>query len=527
MLLRLMFLLSLALGLSACDKAQQLADKAKGSANASATAPPPASGGEFVILAGTELKDVAAMTQEFARRENINLRFEYSGTLDAVDKLKSPHNYDAVWISNGKYLQLIPQVASQIKASEKTMYAPVVLGVKPEVMKRLGWQSGQTSWKDVQAAAKAGKFRFGMTNPAGSNTGFTALLGLAAELSGKGDALEEKDIPAKELREFFAAQAMTAGSSGTLADMYAANPGRVDGIINYENVIRKLALQDKSLNVLTPKEGVITADYPLMLMGNSKQEGFYRKLAAWIKSDQAQQRIASETLRTPLRGSGSDVVVNELPFPSRLAVVESVLQGFMDSYSRPATSYFVLDVSGSMAGKRIEQLRESMQALAFGDGSTSGRFALLRAREQIHLLPFSNKLQTQNDFNLGEDREKNREILQQLGSAVNQLEARGGTAIFSSVAQAYTQAQKEAKSEERSVSIVLLTDGQNTDGMRLEEFRQFIDSRGVPKVPVFAILYGDAKQEEMDALAQITGGRVFDARKVSLPQVMREIRTYQ
>ena len=32
----------------------------------------------------------------------------------------------------------------------------------------------------VSAAAKAGKFRFGMTNPAGSNTGFTALLGLAA-----------------------------------------------------------------------------------------------------------------------------------------------------------------------------------------------------------------------------------------------------------------------------------------------------------------------------------------------------------
>lgn len=509
--------LGLILGLSACDK---------NSSSESATENVADSAGEFRILAGSELKDMAGIINEFGRSQNVNIVLEYSGTLDAIDRLKDPHNFDAVWLSSTKYLVMIPQLKSQLKSSEKTMFSPVILGVKPETMHKLGWESGKTGWADIMKASEEGKFHFAMTNPAGSNTGFVALLGLAAELSGKGDALEEKDIPVAQLKKFFAAQTMTAGSSGVLAEMVAANPQRVDGMINYESVIRSTAAQT-GMQALIPKEGVITADYPLTLLAQSKKPELYNKLIAHLRSEAIQKRIASTTYRIPLAGSGKDEVINELPFPASLPVVDAILLGFLDSYSRPATSFFVLDVSGSMAGKRMASMKEAMQSLALGDGSTSGRFALLRAREHLYMLPFSSEPQPSREFILGEEREKNRAILSELSVAVNQLEPKGGTAIFSSIANVYPKAQKELRKEERSVSIVLLTDGQNTDGLRLEEFRQFIERQGSPKVPVFAILYGDAKQTEMEELATLTGGRVFDARKVKLTQVMRDIRNYQ
>jgi Ca-activated chloride channel homolog len=505
--------------LSACDQSRP---------DNGTTANAPTSGAaRFRILAGSELKDVADLVTSYGKSQNVNVTFDYTGTLDAVDKLAEKHQYDAVWISHGKYLQLIPAVKSQIKASEKTMYSRVVLGIKPEVAKTLGWESGKTGWGDVVKESKNGNFRFAMTNPTGSNTGFVALVGLATELSGKGDALEEKDIPADKLRELFAGQSMTAGSSGALADMFVTKSGRMDGIINYESVIKTMASKGTALSVIIPKEGVITADYPLMLLSNSSQGEFYRKLVDYIRSPATQKQIAAETFRTPLTGSDSTEVVNELPFPSSIKVVDAILQGFLNSYSRPASSYFVIDVSGSMQGERINQAKDALNELISRDNAGSGRFSTFRAREHIEIMPFSDHTLENKVYDLTQDGEKNREVLNRIGQQVNQLMPDGGTAIFSSVAKVYPNAQAVLAKGERTVSIVLLTDGKNTHGMGLAAFKEFVAKQGEPLVPVFAILYGDAKQTEMQELAESTGGRVFDARKVNLSRVMKDIRTFQ
>ncbi|MBI1892034.1 MAG: VWA domain-containing protein [Burkholderiales bacterium] len=508
------------LALAACDKSSQ------SSANHQQR-PVAAEGNTFRILAGSELKDVADLVQAFGRSMNINVQFDYTGTLDAVDRLADGGKYDAVWVSHGKYLQLIPEVKNQIKASEKTMYSRVVLGVKRDAANKLGWKSGKTGWNDVVKAAKAGKFRFAMTNPTGSNTGFVALAGLAAELSGKGDALEVKDIPADKLKELFAGQSMTAGSSGVLADMFAATPDKVDGIINYESVIRSMASKGQALEVIIPKEGVITADYPLMLLSNSAQQSFYQKLLEYLRSDSTQKQIAASTFRTPLAGSGSDEVVNELPFPGSLAVVEAILKGFLDDFSKPSTSFYVLDVSGSMEGARIKALRDSMLALAQGDASASGRFSTFRARERVYMIPFNHAPLPMMQFDLSESAEKNKPVVEQMRQSIQRLEAGGGTAIFSAVASIYEQAQQELINGDRLVSIIVETDGDNRNGISLTELREFVYSKGEPRVPIFAILFGDGNPREMQALAEMSRGKVFDAKKVKLSKVMKEIRTYQ
>ncbi|MFX8301129.1 hypothetical protein ABTL22_19365, partial [Acinetobacter baumannii] len=78
---------------------------------------------------------------------------------------------------------------------------------------------------------------------------------------------------------------------------------------------------------------------------------------------------------------------------------------------------------------------------------------------------------------------------------------------------------------DRFISIVLLTDGENNRGLRFEDFRAKYEWQ--TPAPVFPIVFGEANQSEMQALAAVTGGREFDGRKARLAQVFREIRGYQ
>lgn len=517
---KLMAIVLVLFGLVACqDKSSTSSETADAEQSAS-------NGQAFRILAGSELKDVADKVTAYGRSQGIDIQFDYTGSLDAVDKLMESHAYDAVWISHGKYLQLVPQVKAQIKASEKTMYSRVVLGVKPEKMKALGWASGKTSWRDIISAVKAGKFHFAMTSPTGSNTGFVALVGLATELSGKGDALTADDIPAGELKALFAGQAMSSGSSGLLAEQFLQNPLAVDGMVNYESVIRMVS-QKVPLEVLIPKEGVITADYPLMLLKNSAQQGVYDKLIAFLRSPQTQEQIAQETARTPLSGAASTEVVNELPFPGSLKVVDAILRGFVDDFAKPSSSVFVLDVSGSMEGERLAEMQNALIALAQGDGTVSGRFATFRSREQITLAPFSNQVQPKRQFELSDDAKANAATLAQVSSVARMLRADGGTAIYDALFSVYDAAQAELKKGERNVSIVLFTDGESNQGESLEAFLAHVNATSYPRVPVHAILYGESDVEEMKQLTTATGGRVFDARKASLKSVLKSIRSFQ
>jgi Ca-activated chloride channel family protein len=484
----------------------------------------------FRILAGSELKDVAAEVQQFASSKGMTVQMDYTGSLDAIDRLSEKHNYDAVWVSHGKYLQIVPAVQAQIKSSEKTMYSRVVLGIKPEKAKELGWnldKSNDISWKAVIEAVKAKKLKLAMTNPSGSNTGFVTLVGVAAELSGKGDALTEADIPTEQLKDLFAGISLTSGSSGDLMDKFKADPTRADAVINYESAIRLMSNSGTPLLVAYPKEGIITADYPLMLLKSSTNQAFYDQLVAHLRDPVTQQKIAQTTLRTPLTGDDSQQVVNELPFPGSLAVVDALLSGFLNEYSKAASSYFVIDVSGSMSGERLTSAKQAMTSLVTSDGTVSGRFSLFRAREKIRLTPFSGTVQPTKEFMLGRDATANAKVLSSIGAEVAALQASGGTAIYDALLAVYDKAQAELKAGDRSVSIVLLTDGANSAGANLNEFLNHVKAAGAPTVPVYGILYGEANSEDMATLTRSTDGKAFDARKTSLKTVLKAIRNYQ
>ena len=493
----------------------------------------------LTVLAGSELKDLVPLLPDIQKTTGYQLSLKYTGSLDGAQAIADGSDKsDAAWFSSGNYLTLLEGKTGRIVAQQPIMLSPVVIGVKRSVAQSLGW-SGSTSvtWADIANAAKAGNFHFAMTNPAASNSGFVALVGVASAFAGGGGSLDAGSINVQKLKDFFSGQVLTAGSSGFLADSFVRQQDRVDGMINYESVLLSLNSGGKlsqPLDLVYPKDGIITANYPLMLLNPAKRDA-YDRVVAYLKSPDVQRRIMTSTDRRPTipevqpDSRFTSQLLVELPFPSNLNVIDNLLFAYLDQIRPPAHTFFVIDISGSMEGDRLNSVKKTFDNLTGADQTITGRFARLRAREEITIIPFNGSVQDDRTFTIN-DVSANSPDLAAVRRYVDGLRANDGTAIYDSLIRAYQDAAKAKAAEpDRFYSVVLMTDGENNIGNDAAGFQRFYKAQpdAVRAIPTFAIIFGEASPQALTDVANVTGGQAFDSRNVSLPSVFKVIRGYQ
>lgn len=488
------------------------------------------------ILAGSELKDLAPDIEAAARTAGVKVELSYSGTLDMVDRINAGEDFDAILPPNGAYPSLA--LTKKPLAKERLFYSRVTLGLKRSRAQALGWDRAAPTWADIAKAAKEGKLTYAMTNPTSSNTGMSALFAVASSIAKKTEDLSAEEVDRQALQDFLRGQKLTAGSSGWLADSYLREQDRLDGLVNYEAVL--LRLNERSdlrepLVLIYPQDGVISADYPLMLLQEAKREP-YNQLVAALKSEAFQSNALSRAYLRPANPSAvrsgklPNDAVAELSFPNRLEVIDSVLLAYQGELRRPATSIYLLDVSGSMKGDRIEQLRKSLEVLTGAEtSSVSARFVRFQNRERVVLLSFTHEPGQPVALSF-EDPATQTSMFSRVHDYAMHLEADGGTAIYSALQRAYELARAEQQRDpERFVSVVLLTDGKNTQGTSYDEFRVGLSAAQASggTVRTFPIVFGEANSRELEDVARLTGGRAFEGRNVNLAGVFKEIRGYQ
>jgi Ca-activated chloride channel family protein len=198
--------------------------------------------GTLRVLASSELSDMKPVLDRIRRDTGITVEPTYMGTLAAVDLIArgaADGRYDALWLSSNAYLHLRPDAAKKVVSQTPVMSSPVAIGVKPAKVSSLGWKPDDVTWSQVEQAVADGRLTYGMTDPARSNSGFSALISVASGLSGAQSALTDADVDkaTPRLREFFKGQRLTSGSSGWLAAAYRRR-GTVDALLNYESSSR-------------------------------------------------------------------------------------------------------------------------------------------------------------------------------------------------------------------------------------------------------------------------------------------------
>lgn len=496
----------------------------------------PETGGEgdtLRIVAATELEDLEPAIERAARELGFPIEVESpDGTLANSQALKAGDfdgDFAATWFASNRYVDLI---GAGGKLGERTSIAssPVAFGVRGDKARELGWDADQPTWAEIGRAAASGSFTFGMTDPATSNSGFSALVSVSTAYADTGQALtlEEVSSVEPELRSFLSGQTLTSGSSGWLRDTFLNRPGQADGIINYESVLHSMVRDaDADITVVVPADGVVSADYPLSVLASASAEeaGQVEALADWFRNHPEE---LTDTYRRPagagaaLPGELSSRLLIEAPFPATAAVTDALIEAFNNRLRVPGATTFVLDVSGSMRGVRLESLQNTMHELISGHASTETADVSLRERERVSLIAFNQSPVTVVDETIDEVGGPRRA---ELASMVDGLVAEGDTGIYDALMSAYSRIDEQ----EHIPSILLMTDGELTAGPNFVDFQRFHAALPESKraIPVFIILYGEANVREMGNLAELTGGRTFDAINGDLDDAFKEIRAYQ
>ncbi|MFD9431610.1 VWA domain-containing protein [Streptomyces sp. NPDC060002] len=507
----LLALTALALLLTACSAKSDAEDPA---------APEP---GTLRILASSELSDMAPVFEQVRKDTGVRLRPTYMGTLDAVNLLAkggADGKYDALWLSSDDYLRLRPDAAKKVVSQTPIMSSPVALGVRTGTLATLGWKADQVTWTQIEQAVQDGKLTYGMTDPARSNSGFATLISVASALSGAQSALTDADVTkaTPRLKEFFEGQQLTSGSSGWLASAYTRRAD-VDALLNYESVLKGIP----GLTVIRPTDGVVTADYPLSSLAatDATTRANVRRVTDALRTEAVQRLITTRTHRRPVVASvppaaGLDTARRrELPFPGSRSVADGLLDAYENDLRRPSRTVYVLDTSGSMEGDRLSRLKEALADLT-GD---------FRDREEVTLMPFGSDVKSVATHVVSP-------ADPQTGAAAirkdtEELTADGETAIYTSLEKAYAHLGTD---RDAFTSIVLMTDGENTKGDDADDFDDFYRDALTPagkRIPVFTVLFGDSDRSELEHIAELTGGRLFDAQQGSLDGAFEEIRGYQ
>jgi Ca-activated chloride channel family protein len=221
----------------------------------------------------------------------------------------------------------------------------------------------------------------------------------------------------------------------------------------------------------------------------------------------------------------------ELPFPGQAGLIDALLDTFLADVRIPATSRYLLDLSGSMKGDRIAGLKQAMRILASNSADPAERYAKFQRREEVGIITFSSEPAPTRMFSMGSTPEQNAKTRSDIAAFVNSLEAGGSTAIYASIQQALNElAGGRAKNtDKRYYTVVLMTDGENNRGLTPAGFRAWYESQGdrVRGIRVFPILFGEGDQSELSGIADLTGGRLFDSKSRSLAAAFKEIRGYQ
>lgn len=486
------------------------------------------------VLASSELRDMEPLLADLQRETGISLVMDYQGTIDASNALTpGDYHHDLAWLSSDRVFRLKLKKSGfrgTPPPATSTMLSPVVVGVKPETAALLRKTTGdeQLSWADFAARAAEGLLRFGMADPRSANSGMAALVGVATAAAG-GVALQPKDITCDRLRGLLSGQTLSAETTSQLLDAYVGKQDQTDALISYESSLLELNNSGKlhePLEIIHPKDGAILSDYPLLLL-NPAQRAAYDKVAGWLTSGPVQQRIMERTLRRPIDPQVPRVsalradIGNSLYFPDDIAVVDSLVADFADpSLRAPDHVVFVLDFSKSMQGKRIDDLRAAFAGLAGADTSASGKFVRFYRGEQLSVLRFAGHVLGERDITVGADPG-------QIAELVAADDFGDQTAIWAALGRAYqTVSEILRTTPDPSVSVVLMTDGENNAGPSAEQFLH--DYAALPdnvrRVHTYAVRFGEADPAELGRVASATGGHLVDATGPSLLDAFKEIR---
>ena len=494
-------------------------------------------GGQIRILSGSENQELETIIQECSEATGVEIQMEYKGSVDIMRELENgAPDYDAVWPASSIWVSM-GDTGHLIKHSQSISMTPVVFGIRESLAEKLGFVGEKVSVNDILTAIRDGEMSFCMTSATQSNSGASAYIGFLYALLGKQEGLTSEDLQKPDLqadiRELLSGVERSSGSSDWLKDMFLE--GDYDAMVNYECLIidanQQLEEEGKEpLYVVYPYDGLSIADSPLGYVdhGDAEKEEAFLAVQEYLLSDKTQAEIEATGRRINAGGvskENQDVfnsdwgidterILSPIQMPEA-AVLTEALNVYQTSFKKPSLNIYCLDFSGSMSGTGEEQLKEAMSQILLQENARKN-FLQANAGEVNEVVFFDDTI-----LDVQAAADDSDEALAELNQKVADFQIAGGTDIYRAAAEALEIASGYDLTN-YTPAIILMTDGQSNYNYGI--FEEAWNKSG-EDIPIFSITFGNADPSQLEELAKISGGRVFDGTK-DLTAAFRSVKGY-
>lgn len=492
--------------------------------------------GIFRILVSSENEDAAAILQDFAGKEKLDVEFDTASTMDMMDTLNSETcQYDAAWLSNSIWVYMLDGT-QKVTNAKATFISPVVFGVAKSKAQELGFVDTPVYMADIVSKVESGDLAFLMPSATQTNSGASAYLGFLSTLAGNPEVLTESMLGDSQLQErlirLFNGVKRLSGSEEYLNQLFIS--GEYNAMVNYESSFIHLNQQlieerREPLYLLYPVDGVSLSDAPFAYVdhGNEEKQAIFQKLQSYLLSVEGQKALADTGRRSgfggrnpygdteifnPDWGIQTDEYLSPINYPAS-NVIKAAMQLYQTELKKPSVTVFCLDYSGSMYGEGQKELYAAMEYILSPDQAGED-YIQFSEKDEIYILPFDSRPGNEFSGNGSEG--------PVLLAKIQMLQVGGGTDIYTPLIKALDLIEAYDNNA-YTLSIVLMTDGES-NVTELEELVERYE-RCHQDVGIYSITFGDANPRELEMISDEVGGKVFDG-KSDLRAAFKAVRGY-
>ena len=194
-------------------------------------------------------------------------------------------------------------------------------------------------------------------------------------------------------------------------------------------------------------------------------------------------------------------------------VINEALFLYQTSFRKPIHVVFALDYSGSMYGYGYEQMIDAMDYIL--TDRANEELIQFSNEDIIDVIPFASEVYTPWHT---DDGSKTTNLL----ASIKGRTPRGSTALFPATKKALELLVNENQ-DKYNTSIIILTDGEGNVGS-YNDLKKYYTSLN-KEIPIYSIQFLDASKDQLEALATLSNGKVFDADD-GLVEAFKEVRGY-
>ena len=418
-------------------------------------------------VAGVDLRSIASGTgyQFIARGEELPQAYTPSNEL---------------WVQMASEFQPL----TEVRPSTVTNVAGIVM--KDETAEELRAKYGELTPENLVEAVIAGDLVMGYTDPFASSTGLNFLLTVLDSIA-EGDParLASPDV-ASVFEQFQRQVPFVALTTLQMRDSVANDTGTLDAfVMEWQTYANTESLQNGYEFIPFG----VRHDNPLYTVGDltPSQAEALEAFAAFAEQPQYQQSAADFGFDPP----AFDPTV-QVPSGSTLIDVQNVWKDKKDG-GRPVATVFVVDTSGSMEGTRIQAVQNAM---------LSAR-EFIKPSTEVGVVEFNDVATKRLDIGEFDLNQQAR-----YAAIAEDLTPGGGTAMYDGIVLGLKMLEDQrALDPEVKPILVVLTDGQTTDGLTFEDVDDVVEGL---RIPIYTVGF-EADLDELGRVSSLVEAASIDA----------------